>query len=227
MKPSLCIALCATIANALSVSPVGCASARLRAPTPNLQFREGGARGGHEYSAAARAAARAARAAAVAEGRPDGIATHEGELLWDNTEVRIPAHQRASAEVRASANQPAMALAKSAVPEQRRRLRGEVEQASELDAESVASVLTEFVESDYARRLCDTCGVGGTDYGQLGGMFESVRLRGTGIELRLKRSFEQKSVSLLDRLTKHLRQRMPQCERLQYIQGTTTRTICL
>ena len=97
--------------------------------------------------------------------------------------------------------------------------------------ESLTRVLMEFVETDYARKLCDDAGVqaliGAPSRQRIGLMFESVRLRGTGIELRLKRSFEQKSVSLLDRLTKHLRQRMPQCERLQYIQGTTTRTICL
>ena len=191
-------------ASAFGVSTLSASPLRARASTPTLK--------GPEYDAAARAAARAARAAAAADGRPpDSTATHDGKLWWNDADAPTRRNDAPATLARS--------LQAPAAPEQG--------QAPELDAESVACCLTEFVETDYARRLCDTCNVAPTDYGRLGGMFESVRLRGTTIELKLKRSFEQKSTSLLDRLTKHLRQRMPQCDRLQYMQGTTTRTICL
>ena len=67
----------------------------------------------------------------------------------------------------------------------------------------------------------------GTDYGRLSAMFESVKLLGTTMEIKLAQRFEQRSAKLLDRLAKHLRTRMPQLQRLSYEHRTTTTTVIL
>ena len=56
-----------------------------------------------------------------------------------------------------------------------------------LDRQNVATVFGEFVQSDFARSLfisSDIMCV--TDYGEIHGMFESVQLVGTNLELKLK-----------------------------------------
>jgi len=79
----------------------------------------------------------------------------------------------------------------------------------QLDRDSVALVLTEFVRSDYALQLCNRANVDGTDYGQISGMFESVRLVNTKIVVKLKQAFGERTESLLDRLAKYFRMRIP------------------
>ena len=94
-------------------------------------------------------------------------------------------------------------------------------------------MLTEFVEGDYARRLCDQAGVqamiGAPASDQIGLMFESVRLASsdTLLVVRLHRAFEQRAERLLEQLVKHLRKRMPSVERLEYEAKSppSTRTI--
>jgi hypothetical protein len=84
-------------------------------------------------------------------------------------------------------------------------------EALQLDRDSVALVLTEFVRSDYARQTCNNCNVMDVmDYGQIDGMFESVRLVNTKIEVKLKRTFGERNEALLDRLAMYLRARIPQ-----------------
>lgn len=84
------------------------------------------------------------------------------------------------------------------------------------DAETIAAVLAEFVASDYARNLCTYCNVAPTEYGQITGMFEVVRLNGDRLDVKLQQAFEQRSDRLLDKLVKHLRVRLPVIKRLQY-----------
>ena len=81
----------------------------------------------------------------------------------------------------------------------------------------VYQVLEEFVQSDFARSLCQYCNVSPTAYGQVRGMFEEVRLHDATLVVNLNRNFEQRSEKLLNKLQQHLRERMGgQVQRLQY-----------
>ena len=166
---------------------------------PSAQARAFPLLRGNEFSAEARAAARAAAA---------GGQTH---VTMANGNV-----------VRAK---QAVAARPSAIAAPSRQARPTAPDALQPDGESVALVLQEFVQSDYARQLCDYCNVPGTDYGRMAAMFESVRLLGGTIEIKLAQRFEQRSAKLLDRLAKHLRTRMPQLQRLSYEHRTTTTVI--
>ena len=53
---------------------------------------------------------------------------------------------------------------------------------------SVAVVLGEFLRSDYARQVFNHCRVAGTDYGQIRGMFISLKLVGGTLELHPKQA---------------------------------------
>mmetsp|Transcript_10638 Transcript_10638/g.25562 ORF Transcript_10638/g.25562 Transcript_10638/m.25562 type:complete len:169 (+) Transcript_10638:122-628(+) len=80
----------------------------------------------------------------------------------------------------------------------------------ELNRDNVALVLTEFVQSTYARHVCNHHNVPPTDYGQIGGMFESVQIVKTTIVLQLKRAFDERNDALLERVTRYLRVKIPQ-----------------
>ena len=103
--------------------------------------------------------------------------------------------------------------------------------APRADVSSVAEVFTEFVNSDYARQLCNYCNVQPTDYGIVSGMFETIRVDENKLVVKLKFAFEQRSEKLLDRLQKHLRANRsrlpPNIKVLQYVQGSMTRTIVI
>jgi len=92
-------------------------------------------------------------------------------------------------------------------------LSDEVSRWSPPSSSSVALVLTEFVRSDYARQVFNYCRVAGTDYGQIRGMFESVRLVGTKLELKPKQACANVE-GLFDRLAKYLRARIPQIKEI-------------
>lgn len=80
----------------------------------------------------------------------------------------------------------------------------------QLDRDSVAQVLTTFVQSDYATQVFNHAGVQSvTDYGTIPGMFETVRLIDAKVELKLKRAFEGSSLALLDRCSRYMRARIP------------------
>ena len=79
----------------------------------------------------------------------------------------------------------------------------------ELNVDNVALVLSEFVRSDYARSVFNNARVDGTDYGRIGGMFESVRLANTTLVVKLKRVFEERNTALLERVSRYLRARIP------------------
>lgn len=89
----------------------------------------------------------------------------------------------------------------------------------QLDVQTVEEVLTEFCMSDYARQLYDYCNVGPTEYGKVRGMFESVRVVDSKLVVRLQGPFQQRSEKLMDKLAKHLRQRMPEVQRLMHESG--------
>lgn len=97
--------------------------------------------------------------------------------------------------------------------------------AVQLDGDKVAQVLTEFVQTDYALQTCEYCNVGPTDYGQVWGMFESVRPIDSRLVIKLKPSFEQRSEKLLDKLKLHLQKRMPEISSLEYKSRTITKTL--
>jgi len=151
---------------------------------------------GSEFSAAERAAARAARAAG-------------GHAPTAMPAAQAPAVPQPS--IPHSAPQPG-APRTGAPPAQ-------------LDVDSVVAVLLEFVQSDYARQQCNYVNAAPTDYGTIEGMFDKVEISDAKLMLKLSRSFEQRSTSILDKLTRHLRTRMPQVESLEYQQGSTIRTI--
>ena len=171
-------------------------------PVPRL--RAAAAMRGKVYDAAARAAARVARA------------TQEHHA--------VPPVSHSSPQVQSTRPAPVSHTSPQALS-----MQPAPAPKAQTDGGSVALVLTEFVRSDYARQLFDYCNVQPTDYGQLGGMFESVQLVDTKLVIKLSRAVEQRSDKVLDRLAKHLRTRMPQIERLQYESGSppTTRTIII
>ena len=73
---------------------------------------------------------------------------------------------------------------------------------------NVGVVLTEFVQSDYARQVFNFRRVPGTDYGTIRGMFQSVQLVSTRLEL--KTSMQCQNVEgLFERLAMYLRARIP------------------
>jgi len=96
--------------------------------------------------------------------------------------------------------------------------------AGQLDSGDVAQVLQEFVQSDYAIQVCNYCNVNPAGYGQLDVMFDSVQLEGTTLKVKLQYQFEQRAEKLMDRLAKHLRERMPQLRMLQYNLRSDTHT---
>ena len=83
-----------------------------------------------------------------------------------------------------------------------------------LDGPTITAVLSEFVSTDYCRTLCNHCNCPPTDYGQIWGVFESVRLDGVKLVVQLKPAFNAKSEVLLSKLAKHLRARLPQLKQL-------------
>ena len=85
----------------------------------------------------------------------------------------------------------------------------------QLDVNSVTIVFKEFVQSDYARQLCNRYNVQPTDYGQIQGMFDSVQLVDTKLVVRLSPTFDERNTALLDRLSRYLRVRIPQLNTLQ------------
>jgi len=89
----------------------------------------------------------------------------------------------------------------------------------------LTELLTEFVQTDWAKQMCTYCNINPTAYGTIRGMFESVRLVDGKLVVKLNRSFEQRSDKLLDKLVKHLRGKLP-VQRLAYMSGSppTTRT---
>ena len=81
---------------------------------------------------------------------------------------------------------------------------------------SVAQVLSEFVGSDYARQVFNNMRAPGTDYGQIRGMFEAVRLRDGTLELTMRQQYNNIE-GLLDRLAKYLRARIPQLKSINHM----------
>ena len=85
----------------------------------------------------------------------------------------------------------------------------------EFNRESVALVLTEFVRSDYARQHFNRISADGTDYGQVGGMFEQVELVDSKLlVVKLKRAFNERNEAILDRLSRYFRVRIPRIKQI-------------
>lgn len=80
-----------------------------------------------------------------------------------------------------------------------------------LNVPSVAQVLTDFVQSTYARQVFNFVATqSATEYGTIEGMFESVKVNEGGtIVIKLKPAFSNVE-GLLDRITRYLRARIPQ-----------------
>ena len=85
-----------------------------------------------------------------------------------------------------------------------------------LDQAGVEQVLTEFVQSMYARTIFKMARCEPTDYGQIAGMFEFVQLERGGVVLKFKRVFETDR-NLLDRMSVYLRGRIPQMQQIRVI----------
>ena len=79
---------------------------------------------------------------------------------------------------------------------------------------SVAKVLTEFVQSTYARQIFNNRRAAGTDYGQIRGMFSSIRLVGGRLELTPKLENVE---GLSSRLAMYLRARIPQLKEIHEV----------
>jgi len=156
---------------------------------------------GNGRSAEARAAARAARRAGAAGQQEQVQPAINDEKPWQAPAV-MPRTRRSQLH--------------TAAPDPR-----------QADVDAVAGVLADFVQSDYALQACNYCNINPTDYGQIDGMFESVRLVDTRLVVKLKWAFEQRSDKLMDRLAKHLRKTMPQIRRLEYQIRSITNTIVI
>ena len=57
----------------------------------------------------------------------------------------------------------------------------------------LAEVLAEFCQSNYARTMCEYCDAGGTDRGNIWGIFSSVVRRDDTVKVKLQSNFEQRS----------------------------------
>ena len=81
-------------------------------------------------------------------------------------------------------------------------------EALQLDTDTVALVLSEFVDSKYARSVCNHVQIQPTDFGQIDGMFDSVQVGEANVVVKLKRVFTNVE-GLMDRLAVYLRARIP------------------
>ena len=88
---------------------------------------------------------------------------------------------------------------------------------------SIRQALQEFVESAYARTLCNRFNVSPTDYGQIDGMFQTVTLSDARLKLRLKQAFNERNEALMDRLSRYLRVRVPDLREIQAVHGAPGR----
>lgn len=78
------------------------------------------------------------------------------------------------------------------------------------NSSTITRALKEFVQSDYARQLCKYCNVNPPDHGTIQGLFVSVRLRGSTLDVKLTTAVEHKYEDLLERLATTLRANTPQ-----------------
>ena len=93
-----------------------------------------------------------------------------------------------------------------------------------ISQERLTEVLIEFVEAEFAMRLCDELRVqpliGAPRHTRIGIVFRSVRIADTTgtpkLDVELNQAFEQRSGRLLEHLAAHLRTSLPELERLQY-----------
>ena len=130
---------------------------------------------------------------------------NEFDTWWDQRRAR----QIAAAAAAAAAANAAGQQAHQAAPAEARL---------GLDRDSVALVLSEFVQSDYATQVFNHAGVQSvTDYGTIPGMFETVRLIDAKVELKLKRAFEGSSLTLLDRCSRYMRARIPELREIHSV----------
>ena len=162
------------------------------------------------FSAAERAARRAARAAA-----------EQQKVAAPQAAQQPPAQAPPAAQYYQAPGPAPAADALDAIG----RPAAESPQCQSVD-EMLAVVLSEFVQSDYARECCNYCNIMPLDYGQVEGMFESLQRVDTKLVVKMKRSFEQRSVQLLDKLAKHLRARLPpgSIQRMEYVVGSPPST---
>ena len=107
---------------------------------------------------------------------------------------------------------------------------------SGIDRAALTEVLADFMEADYARRLCEESNVqpmigdpATTRLRRIALMFRTVRVDEATLVVELHQIFEQRSQKLLERFAKHLQARMPELERLKYEQKSppSSRTIML
>lgn len=154
-------------------------------------------------SAAFSTCARGAHFPTPRAARSSALVANEFDTWWDQRRARqIAAAAAAAAD---AAGQPqSHASAEAAL--------------LQLDRDSVALVLSEFVQSNYAMQLFSNAGVQSvTDYGTIPGMFETVRLIDTKVELKLKGSFEGSSLTLMDRCSRYMRARIPEVREIHLL----------
>jgi len=89
--------------------------------------------------------------------------------------------------------------------------------ALQLNRDSVLLVLTEFVQSMYARQAFDYCNVEPSGYGQICGMFESVHLVDDALMVKVKQALLGRKTVLLDVLAKYLRARIPEMVQVEEV----------
>ena len=167
------------------------------------------------HSAAARAAARVA--AREREREPDASRL-ASQLATRDTAARNRLrvqHDRSEREPDASRLASQLATRDTAA---RNRLRVQHERYLILHDESaIITALSDFVRSNYAMQLFRYCNADPTDWGQISGMFEAIRLMDGKMNVKLTAPFSQKSSQLLDRLAEHLRTNVPHIvKRLEY-----------
>ena len=111
-----------------------------------------------------------------------------------------------------------MSLAGRALPGQLRAHAGSTAMSSDDAAtrDNLVRVLSGFVRSEYAVKLCRYVDANPADCGQISGMFESVRLVDGVLDVKLTRPFTHQAVPILDRLAEQLRAEAPHIMRLEY-----------
>ena len=87
----------------------------------------------------------------------------------------------------------------------------------QLDTESVVLVLTEFLQSVYARQVFNFCQAQPTDIGTIEGMFEKIHLGPSRVQFKLKQAYTNVE-GLKERLAMYLRARIPAIAEVHAVQ---------
>lgn len=183
-----------------------------------------GARAPPEKSAAARAARRAAAAGQGPGPAPSPYAAPPQYGAPAPQQKAPPPQWRAQSHQTRDGGEPMAPPQYQAPPPQ---YQAPPPPAGAMDTATLTALLTEYCSTEHVRQALNYCNANPGDFGHIRAVFDSVRLDGDKLIIKLQRTIENRSDKLLDKLQRFLRERAPQLKTLQYEQGTTLRTIML